>query len=115
MLIQKPAYIRPSEITSKDNYLNRRQFIKAGTIAGALAAAGPAAGAIVPDGRRAELAGISPSPYSTDETPNSYEDSTTYNNYYEFGTGKADPYRNAQDFEPRKARTDARRGYRAPP
>ena len=37
-------------------------------------------------------------PYSTDETPNSWEDITTYNNFYEFGTGKEDPYRNAQDF-----------------
>ena len=39
-------------------------------------------------------------PYSTDETPNSWEDITTYNNFYEFGTGKEDPYLNAQDFNP---------------
>src|SRR5690606_20296834 len=39
-----------------------------------------------------------PGPFSTDEAPNSWEDITTYNNFYEFGTGKDDPYRNAQDF-----------------
>ena len=49
MLIKKPPDIRPSEITSKDNYLNRRAFIKAGSIAGASALVVPALGAIVPD------------------------------------------------------------------
>lgn len=101
MLIAKPADIRPSEITSRQNYLNRREFIRAGSIAGALCTAGPALGAIVPEGRREKLEDVGASEFSTDETPNSYEDITTYNNYYEFGTGKADPYQNAQDFEPR--------------
>ena len=36
--------------------------------------------------------------FSTDESPNSWEDITTYNNFYEFGTGKDDPYHNAQEF-----------------
>jgi len=34
--------------------------------------------------------------FSLTETPNSYRDITTYNNYYEFGTDKADPAENAQ-------------------
>ena len=29
----------------------------------------------------------------------SYKNITTYNNYYEFGTGKGDPYKNSQEFE----------------
>ena len=101
MLIRKPDGIRPSEITSETNYLNRRQFIRAGTIAGAAALAGPAVAAVVPDEARGKLPGVSKSPFSTDEPPNSYDDITTYNNYYEFGTGKDDPYRYSQDFEPR--------------
>jgi len=101
MLIKKPADIRPSEITSEQNYLNRRAFIRAGSIAGASVLAGPALGAIVADQPRAKLAGISASPFSTDEAVNSYEDVTGYNNYYEFGTGKEDPARNSRDFEPR--------------
>ena len=101
MLIKKPSDIRSYEITSKDNYLNRRDFIRAGAAAGSGLLAGPSLAAIVPDRRRAELPGVRKSEFSTDEKPNSYEDITTYNNYYEFGTGKSDPYRHAQDFEPR--------------
>ena len=29
----------------------------------------------------------------------SYKNITTYNNYYEFGTGKGDPYKNSQEFK----------------
>ncbi len=101
MLIQRPSQIRPSEITSKGNYLSRRDFIRAGAIAGGSALALPALGASVPEAGREQIPGIGKSEFSTDEAPNSYEDVTTYNNYYEFGTGKADPSRYAQDFEPR--------------
>ena len=101
MLIKKSDDIRPSEITSKDNYLNRRAFIRAGSIAGALSLAGPSLGAMVPDKRREKLADVSASAFSTDEEANDYLDVTTYNNYYEFGTGKADPHQNATEFEPR--------------
>ncbi len=101
MLIRKPSDIRPSEITSKDNYLNRREFLRAGSIAGSLALAGPAVGAIVPEARRSQLADVGKSEFSTNEAPNSYEDITSYNNYWEFGTGKSDPHKYAQEFEPR--------------
>jgi sulfoxide reductase catalytic subunit YedY len=37
---------------------------------------------------------------STDEQKNSFEDITTYNNFYEFGTGKSDPARKAARFRP---------------
>jgi sulfoxide reductase catalytic subunit YedY len=88
------------EITSERNYLNRRQFIRA---AGLAAGVGAAAAAALPGGALAAVRELDtvPGPYSTDEAPNSWEDVTTYNNFYEFGTGKEDPYRNAQDFQPR--------------
>ncbi|MGY6633061.1 MAG: protein-methionine-sulfoxide reductase catalytic subunit MsrP [Alkalilacustris sp.] len=38
---------------------------------------------------------IRDSPLSTDLDPASFEDITTYNNFYEFGTGKSDPARHA--------------------
>lgn len=101
MLIKKPADIRPSEITSKQNYLNRRDFIRAGAVVGGSILSPSAMGAVVPDARGAKLADVKPSRFSTDEEPNSFEDISTYNNYYEFGTDKADPYENAQDFDPR--------------
>ncbi len=101
MLIRKPSDIRPSEITSETNYLNRRDFIRAGAIAGGSLLAPASLAAVIPEGRRARLEGVAKSPFSTDETPNSYEDITTYNNFYEFGTGKGDPVVYARDFEPR--------------
>jgi sulfoxide reductase catalytic subunit YedY len=101
LLIKPAPDIRPSEITSYDNYLNRRDFMRAGVAAGASLLAPAALGAVVPDARRARLPDVGKSPFSTDETPNSYEDITTYNNYYEFGTGKDDPVVQARNFEPR--------------
>jgi sulfoxide reductase catalytic subunit YedY len=96
--MSKKSDIRPSEITSRENYLNRREFIRAGAIAGSALLAPPALGATVPSGRRQKLDGVIESPFSTDEPANSYEDITTYNNFYEFGTGKEDPAVQARDF-----------------
>ena len=101
MLIRKPSDIKPSEITSHSDYLNRRDFIRAGAIAGGSLLTSSAFGAVVPDDKRARLPGVTESPFSTDETPNSYDDVTTYNNFYEFGTGKGDPVVYARDFKPR--------------
>lgn len=97
----KPGDIKPSEITSKAHYLDRRTFMRGSLLAGASALVGPAAAAVIPEGHRAKLENVQKSSFSTMEEPNSYEDITTYNNYYEFGTGKADPHRRAKDFEPR--------------
>ena len=87
------------EITSESNYLNRRQFMRAaGLAAGAGLVASALPRGVLADARELETV---PGPFSTDEAPNSWEDITTYNNFYEFGTGKEDPYRNARDFQPR--------------
>ena len=72
--------LRWSDITPEAAYLNRRAFITGAT---ALAASPALA-----------LTGT-PSTLSTDEKVNSFEEITNYNNYYEFGTGKEDPARNA--------------------
>ena len=65
-----------SDVTPRSEYLNRRAFIAAGMASLATPALG--------------LTGA-PSAFSTDEKPNSLEDITNYNNFYEFGTGKTDP------------------------
>jgi len=90
--------IKSWEITSESNYLNRRRFLRDSglVIAGAAVAAGYSGNSF---GAVTELETVK-GPYSTDETPNSWQDITTYNNFYEFGTGKEDPYMNAQDFQP---------------
>ena len=73
--------------------------MQAAAAAGGALAAGSAFPAVIPDERRAILEGVVSSEFSTDEKPNSYMDITTYNNYYEFGVRKEDPYRNSQDFK----------------
>ncbi len=102
MLIKRPGDIFPSEITAESVYLQRREFLKKAGLAsvGALAvhsvlAAGSDEG---PTGR--VLPDVQKSSYSTDAAPNTWTDITTYNNYYEFGTGKDDPARYAVDFNP---------------
>jgi len=88
--------IRSWEITSESNYRNRRQFIRdAGLAIGGGVLAGTLPLGTRADGRDLETV---PGPYSTDEEVNSWQDVTTYNNFYEFGTGKEDPYQNAGDF-----------------
>ena len=92
MLIRRPSDIQPSEITPRDRYLQRRQFI-AGASALGLGTAIAALG-----GRPAKAAPLqaSKSPLSTTEEPlTPLKDITSYNNYYEFGTDKNDPVRNA--------------------
>jgi sulfoxide reductase catalytic subunit YedY len=101
VLIRKAADIRPSEITSKASYLNRRKFIQSTALASGSILAGTAAGAIIPAEKRAKLPNVENSEFSTDEAPNSYSDITTYNNYYEFGINKDDPFRNSPEFEAR--------------
>jgi sulfoxide reductase catalytic subunit YedY len=101
MLIRKAPDIRSSEITDESIYLNRRKFLEtAGITAAGLLAASPALAAIrsAPEASGRRLEGISESPLSTDQPPNSWQDITNYNNFYEFGTDKADPAANAGQF-----------------
>jgi len=101
MVIRKKADIKSSEITSESDYLNRRNFIRAGLLAGTGLATGLAYRYFNPTPLPpVEVKNISnieiPKDFSTDEKPNTFEDITSYNNYYEFGTNKGDPSRNAQ-------------------
>jgi len=90
MIIRRPPNILPSEITAPDLYQDRRRFLAAsGAILGT-ALAGPALAAAVP------FPNLRKSRFSTTTEPaNSLRDITTYNNFYEFGTDKSDPARNA--------------------
>ena len=104
MLIKPPADIRSSEITDKKLYLNRREFIRATTGTAAAVATGViGAGAFLraatpaPHGRRLENVGKSA--FSADEKVNKWEEITTYNNYYEFGTDKDSPSMLARNFK----------------
>jgi methionine sulfoxide reductase catalytic subunit len=86
--------IKPSEITPESVFLNRRSLLKAAVVAGLLPSAMRQAGAAtIP--ANGEFPDLKKWPGSEGLKPNSYNDITTYNNYYEFGTGKGDPAQNA--------------------
>ncbi len=86
--------IPSSEITDKKLYLNRREFIRAASMAAVTAASGSlGSDLLMSDTVQAgeKLEGVVKGPYSTDEKPTSYTAITTYNNFYEFGTDKESP------------------------
>ena len=89
MLIKKAPDIKSSEITDEAHYLRRREFMQlaTGLALGALAAGRTEAQTPLPN--------ITKRMVTTDEKVNSFEEITSYNNYYEFGTGKNDPQRYA--------------------
>lgn len=98
--------IPSSEITPEPVYINRRKFMQG---LGGLAAAAALAACATPAAPNAtgtpsagSAATVAPSAgKSADELGDrltTYEDVTTYNNYYEFGTDKSDPARLAKNF-----------------
>ena len=95
----RPPRVPPSEITPPEVYHARRRFLQgSGAVLGALAASGTGA-AVQPSG--AALPFRRNPAFSTTEPPNSWEDITTYNNFYEFGTDKESPARLADWLRPR--------------
>ncbi|HYO80005.1 MAG TPA: protein-methionine-sulfoxide reductase catalytic subunit MsrP [Bryobacteraceae bacterium] len=74
--------LRWSDVTPERIYRSRRRFL-----------AGIAAAPALLYGAEAErkFGSLKPSPFSTTEAKTSYQAATTYNNYYEFGTGKDQP------------------------
>jgi len=91
--------IPSSEITDPALYLRRREFIRAAAAtAGAALVPGAACAAAEPQGRA--LTNVVPGPFGTDEERTPFEDAASYNNFYEFGTGKGDPARNAHTLRP---------------
>src|SRR5579871_6366197 len=87
MLVKQGDHLRYSDVTPQRDYLNRRRFL----------ASVPAAGAALFTSRASGAAALSAvkGPFSTDEKVTPFKDVSTYNNYYEFGTGKDEPAKNA--------------------
>jgi len=89
MLILKNKDINENDITDYGIYQQRRKFMKTVAGVGIVAVSGlPILEA------NAKGKGVI-SPYSTDEKRTDYDDIASYCNFYEFGTGKSDPKRNA--------------------
>src|SRR5690242_19373617 len=92
--------LREGDVTPEGLYLRRREFLALGA-AGAVGAMIPASnraadapkGAALDVAKRADLA--------AGEKPTPYDAVTSYNNFYELGTDKEDPSRNAASLRPR--------------
>lgn len=99
MLIRRPDDLPSSEITPYQAYLDRRRFLGTLTTGAVASALGPAAFACGrAEGGTAGTAGNRNGSNAAQDELTPYEDITHYNNFYEFGTGKEDPARNAQNF-----------------
>ena len=97
MLIRQPGDIAPSEITPPEIYRERRRFMQGMGVVAAGAALG-----IAPNAQAgARLPGVRSSAYTLNEEKTPYKAVTTYNNFYEFGTGKSDPAENAGSLKTR--------------
>lgn len=103
MLIKmaSPSTVRPSEITPESVYLDRRALIKSMAVGAGLVASGLGwhANAAIATSR---IAAAKKTAYGKKEKLTPYEDVTSYNNFYEFGTEKSDPatYAHAMTTDP---------------
>ena len=87
MVFLKKSEITDNDVTDYKIYKNRRQFMKTAAGLGIVATTGAAIQPLFSQSNAKK--------YSTDETKTDYKDITSYCNYYEFGTAKTDPAKNA--------------------
>lgn len=89
-------------VTDEKHYLNRRVFIKQSAKFGvglAVFSTFPALAEGVAEGGLSDK--IITTDYGKELTPHTYKEITNYNNFYEFGTGKRDPAKNAHTLKPK--------------
>ncbi len=104
MLIKRPTDLKYSDITPREVYLNRRKFLAGAAVAGGAMLAGRGVWDLISPGLRAsaattQLTGLAKSPFSTTEKQNTFNQVTTYNNFYEFGSDNGEPSQNAGNFK----------------
>ena len=99
----KPIFpaIPASEITPQGAYLSRRELMAAGAAAGLLASGAAQAAGDAKAKRGTPLAATRNAAFVATDKVTPYENATTYNNFYEFGTDKSDPAYAAQMLKPR--------------
>ena len=108
MPIYRAPPIASHEITDEALFLDRRRFLQGAAgaaaglaLSGCFAADEVSASAAPPAPARLGEVAKGPAEFQTDESPTSYADATTYNNFYEFGTGKTDPSSRAGSLRPK--------------
>jgi methionine sulfoxide reductase catalytic subunit len=98
---RKDQRILPSEITPPEVYFDRRRLITAGLAGAALASLGGASRVLAAAPADINFKAPRNKAMSIADAPNSFEQCTTYNNYYEFGTDKSDPAAYSKNFKSR--------------
>ncbi|MCX6552355.1 MAG: protein-methionine-sulfoxide reductase catalytic subunit MsrP, partial [Acidobacteria bacterium] len=98
MIIRQAPDFRSSDITDERLYLRRRDFIQAAVVPAVAALAGLAPAARLVAAGQDQIPNYHKGVVTADEPLTPFEDVTTYNNFYEFGTDKADPARNVRGF-----------------
>lgn len=93
--LKKTWEISESEVTPEDIYQQRRLFMKAGSALGTAMLLSPWGGAAA----SLSIADYKRNVITLDEEITPEDDATSYNNFYEFGTGKSDPVKRAQKFD----------------
>ena len=99
IIIKNSSDILPSEITDQKIYEGRREFLKTMGVGAALLAGGQLS--IAQAKEQSDIYNdVAKSSFSTTDKLTELKDITGYNNFYEFGTGKKDPAKNAKSFNP---------------
>src|SRR5215472_3978032 len=102
MLLQRKPDLTHADVTPEKIYFNRRAILRGLGFAGAAAFAGRSPFDLAWPSRSVEadgkFANLLKSPFRTTEKPNSFQDVTHYNNFYEFGTNKDQPAKEAGNF-----------------
>ena len=96
--LYKSVPIRSSEITPKHEYLSRRDFMKAATVATGAALLAACAPSATEESQNAEPVSASGATDELGDAVNTYKDITSYNNYYEFTVDKQQVAAEAQGF-----------------
>ncbi len=102
MFVRQAPELTDCDVTPKSVYFDRRKFLRGMGLAGVAAVGGKSLLDLVSPSITAhattKLADLVKSQFTTDEKQTPYNDVTHYNNFYEFGTAKGDPAKNAQNF-----------------
>ena len=96
MRLRQVLRIPAADITDETVYRDRRRLLAAFATAPALAVAGCGRAEPPPPPRAAVSPAQAKSGFRSAEEQTTWADATSYNNFYEFGTGKADPSRAAK-------------------
>jgi methionine sulfoxide reductase catalytic subunit len=103
MWIRKETDLKFADVTPQPVYVNRRKFLYGTGIAGAVALLGDRIWRMASSGEAisagSSFTNLIKSPFSTKEKLSGFKDVSHYNNFYEFGTDKSDPAKNAQKFK----------------